>query len=280
MSSTHPQTHQKAHPQTAPHTGPHAGTPDGGATNGPTTHIPNGGPVATSAHSSVSVPAGFPGGFSPFPDAALRDIKAELRSAMNGIAAARIRESGMGYKLVFGVELPRLQAIAADFQPDTRLAQALWHEDIRECKLLATMLYPTEAFTADLADIWTDSLHMEQAEVAQLLVMNLLAHQPYASEKAFAWMASDRPMQQLLGFLLITRLFMQGRTLSPSAEDEFLDQAAATINAPQLVLKKAVQNALTRFGDTSDNAYKKTQHILCTSQSCNTTSNGAAQMKA
>ena len=197
-------------------------------------------------------------------DIALRTIKAELRSAMNGVAAARIRESGMNYKLTFGVELPRLQAIAAEFEPDTHLAQALWHEDIRECKLLATMLYPTEAFSEELADIWTDTLCMEQAEVAQVLVMNLLAKQPYASEKAFEWIASERPMHQLLGFLLITRLLMQGATLSPSAEDEFLDQAAVTIHAPQLAVQKAVQNALLRFGEASDDAWNKTQHILCT----------------
>ena len=225
-------------------------------------------------NSPTTVPAGLPGGNVSNPpgpsnpgllpiDTALRDIKAELRSAMNGVAAARIRESGMGYKLTFGIELPRLQAIAAEFQPDARLAQALWHEDIRECKLLATMLYPAEAFSADLADVWTDTLRMEQAEVAQVLVMNLLARQPYASEKAFEWMASDQPVKQLLGFLLLTRLFMQGCILNPSAEDEFLDQAAATIQAPQLALKKAVQNALIRFGDTSDNAFKKTQRILC-----------------
>ena len=56
---------------------------------------------------------------------------------------------------------------------------------------------------------------------------------------------------------------MQGNTLSPSAEDEFLDQAATAIHAPQLALKKAVQNALIRFGESSDIAFKKAQHILC-----------------
>jgi len=42
---------------------------------------------------------------------------------MNGIAAKSIRESGMGYRLVYGVELPRLREIAAAYTPDRRLAQ-------------------------------------------------------------------------------------------------------------------------------------------------------------
>ena len=44
----------------------------------------------------------------------ISDIKAELRAAMNGVTSRTIRESGMGYRLVFGVELPRLHEIAAE----------------------------------------------------------------------------------------------------------------------------------------------------------------------
>ena len=38
----------------------------------------------------------------------IRQIKKELRLAMNGIASSYMRENGMNYKLNFGVELPRL----------------------------------------------------------------------------------------------------------------------------------------------------------------------------
>ena len=41
----------------------------------------------------------------------IKDIKKELRAAMNGVASARMREAGAPYKLIFGVELPRLQEI-------------------------------------------------------------------------------------------------------------------------------------------------------------------------
>lgn len=70
------------------------------------------------------------------------DIKKDLRASMNGILSARMREAGMPYKLVFGVELPRLQSIAAQFTPSRRLAQELWNENIRETRLLACLLMP------------------------------------------------------------------------------------------------------------------------------------------
>ena len=201
----------------------------------------------------------------------VRLIKADLRAAMNGVASRAIRESGMGYKVVFGVELPRLRQMASDFKEANaslsqaewrQLAQELWQEDIRECKMLAIMLHPQEEFDVDFAHIWVDSLRAEQAELAQLLAMDLLCHAAYAPEQSFLWMADEQPMRQLCGFLTLTRLLMQGARLSPDAEAEFLDQAEATLSTTYLPLRKAVQNALLRFGEQSDEAQHKTEHII------------------
>ena len=82
----------------------------------------------------------------------LKDIKTQLRLSMNGAASQSMREKGLVYKLNFGVELPRIKDIAARYGKDHRLAQALWKEDIRECKILAGMLQPVESFLPEIAD--------------------------------------------------------------------------------------------------------------------------------
>lgn len=199
---------------------------------------------------------------TPAIDETIIAIKAELRAAMNGVASRAIRESGMGYRLAFGTELPRLREIAAGFQPDRRLATALWQEDIRETKMLAIMLYPLEEFDTDIADIWVSSLVPGQAEIAQLLSMDILCRTPFAPELAFRWMADDRLMHQLCGFLVTTRLLMQGAQLSPDAEAEFVDQAAATLPSPFRPLRRAVQNALLRYAETSVQAQATVDGLL------------------
>lgn len=175
----------------------------------------------------------------------IRKIKQELRLSMNGVASAFMRENGLNYKLNFGVELPRLQAIAAEFQPDYNLAQALWKENIRECKILAGMLQPVETFYPEIAEIWIEN--MPNAEIAQLTVMNLFQKLPYASEKAFQWIAREEEMFQLCGYLLLARLFMKGDPLNERAENEFLDQAGAAICHAKGALKKAIANALIKY---------------------------------
>jgi len=192
----------------------------------------------------------------------INTIKAELRAAMNGVASRAIRESGMGYRLSYGVELPRLREIAAQFTPDRRLAQELWQENVRECKMLAVMLYPLEEFDADMADLWISTLQPEQADLAGLICMDLVSRQPYAPELAFRWIADERPMYQVCGYMIFTRLLMQGAQFSPAAEAEFLDQAAATLPTSCLPLRKAVQNALLRYGESSEEARQQCDRIL------------------
>ena len=84
----------------------------------------------------------------------LLDIKAQFRTNMNGVASAQMRESGLTYKVNFGIELPRLREIAKDYTPNHDLAQTLWKESIRESKILAGMLMPVDCFFPEVADIW------------------------------------------------------------------------------------------------------------------------------
>ena len=70
----------------------------------------------------------------------LKDIKTQLRLSMNGAVSQSMREKGLVYKLNFGVELPRIKTIAEGYEKNHDLAQALWKEEIRECKILAGTL--------------------------------------------------------------------------------------------------------------------------------------------
>lgn len=174
----------------------------------------------------------------------IKNIKKELRAAMNGILSAKMREAGAPYKLVFGVELPRLQSIAAEFQPSRTLAQQLWNENIRECKLLATMLMPPQEFLPEMADIWADEI--PTAEVAQVFSMQLLCKESWCATVAFEWIASPTPMRQLCGFLCIARLLQQGAQLQDRSIEELKDQAQSLLPNADLPLKKAI-NAATSF---------------------------------
>lgn len=162
----------------------------------------------------------------------VKDIKAQFRLFMNGAVSQSMREQGIDYKLNFGIELPRLKEISLKYEKNHHLAQALWKENVRECKILAAMLQSVEDFLPEIADIWVETI--ERQEIAELTCMNLFQHLPYASEKVFQWMADERESFQVCGFFTLARLFMQGICIDERAENEFLDQAMATLcNLPE-----------------------------------------------
>lgn len=168
---------------------------------------------------------------------------------MNGMVSQSMREKGMEYKLNFGIEYPRIKEIAAGYESDHELAQALWKENIRECKILAGLLQPADTFYPEIADIWIEG--MDYPELAEYTVMNLFQRLPYASEVVFRWMADEREMFQLCGFLLMARLLMKGERLNERAEAEFLDQACTAVEGDCGPVQKAASVALRKYAHQS-----------------------------
>ena len=172
--------------------------------------------------------------------ATIHDIKLELRANMNGVASAAMRQTA-DYRVNFGVELPRLQAIAADYQPDSKLACALWKESVRECRILATMLMPDGAFDADLCDVWAEDI--KTVELAQIFAMYLVRRMPYASQKAFEWVAGDRLTLRILGYTTMCHVLRRAEMNERSA-DELLDHLACDIHTGEHTLQAAAAKTL------------------------------------
>ena len=175
----------------------------------------------------------------------IREIKKQFRLFMNGVVSQSMREKGLDYKLNFGIELPRLKEIAAKFEKNHVVAQALWKENIRECKILAGLLQPVDTFYPEIADIWVEDMHYP--EIAELTCMNLFCRLPYASEKVFQWIADEGEYFQFCGYMLMARLLMRGSELNERAENEFLDQALTDLHSESGMVVRAVTTALRKY---------------------------------
>ncbi|MBQ9386984.1 MAG: DNA alkylation repair protein [Bacteroidaceae bacterium] len=175
------------------------------------------------------------------------DIKKKLRLNMNGVASTSMREAGIGYKLNFGVGLPQLKEIASETGKDPELAVELWKENIRECRILAALIYPEDKFMADLADLWVEQI--EYPDLAEVCSMYLFSRMPGASEQAFRWIASDNGMVRYCGFLMLAHMLRGGREMGPRYVSELKDQAQAAINGSDLMCAQAATAALNCLGE-------------------------------
>jgi 3-methyladenine DNA glycosylase AlkD len=180
----------------------------------------------------------------------LKEIKTQLRLSMNGAVSQSMREKGLIYKVNFGVELPRIKSIASRYEKDHTLAQALWKEEIRECKILAALLQPLDSFFPEIADIWVEQIR--NMEIAELTVMNLFQYLPYAPAISFRWLADEREYVQVCGFLTVARLLTRQGDMDERAANELLDQAVTAFLAGSYVVRTAAWTALRRFMQHSD----------------------------
>jgi len=183
-------------------------------------------------------------------DEKVKEIKQSFRQLMNGVTAQSLRDKGLDYHLNWGASLMHLKEMAQEYEPDYDLALKLWKDDVRECKILATMLMPAEDFPFDLAMLWVEQTRTQ--EIAEIAAMNLYQFLPYASDMAFILIASPDRMMQLQGYNIIARLFAQNKIPSDRDTNEFVDQAVSVLQEDDLPVKHAALNAMQRFADIDE----------------------------
>ena len=186
----------------------------------------------------------------------VKEIKQSFRLMMDGSVAQSMRDKGLNYHLNWGATLPRLKAKAEELKTSSQepiadsqydLAIALWKENVRECKILATMLMPPEKMLPEVCDIWMEQIPSQ--EIAEQAAFNLWQHLPYAPEKAYQWIASDQEYYQLCGFHVLSRLFMNGQELNERGINEFIDQALSALQGPYMSVRKAAMQSMQHFAE-------------------------------
>ncbi len=180
----------------------------------------------------------------------LKQIKQGFRLLMNGVASQSMREKGLQYKINWGIQLTELQKIAEEYGKDYDLAVELWKENIRECKILATMMMPPEKMPPELADLWMEQTPSQ--EIAEMTAFHLFQYLSYAPAMAYEWIASNRQLYQICGFQILSRLFMNGRKPDERGINELIDQSVAALSESPMAVKHAAHLCLLRFAELGE----------------------------
>jgi hypothetical protein len=180
----------------------------------------------------------------------VREIKRSFRLLMNGVASQSMRQKGVDYKINWGVSLPDLQKMAQQYGKCYKLAVALWQENIRECKILATLIMPPEEMDETLAEQWVGDINSQ--DMAEMACFNLFQYLQKAADLSYQWMNSDREIEQMCGYLILSRLFMKGENPHGNRIDEFLDEVALALNSENMGVRHAALNCVNKFAELSE----------------------------
>jgi len=113
----------------------------------------------------------------------MQEIKKSFFAFRNGVVADTLRKAGMPYKVIFGLQIPQISAIASGLEQSCALADELWGDsDVRESRILATYLFPPAETTMEKALELLRSVRTP--EESDMLSFRLLKRLPFAKELA------------------------------------------------------------------------------------------------
>ena len=175
---------------------------------------------------------------------------------MNGVVSTSMREMGIVYKLNFGVALPEVREIASSHTPDPELGAALWKEDVRELKILATFLQPADDLTEEMAWQWVKEI--PYLEIAEQCSRNLFWKLSFAGRWVTELVKADLKeyaFARTVAFLVWTELFKHGVSLSDEVLKVFSKEAMQTVTASDevcpLMERMAAVTAMKLYGRQS-----------------------------
>lgn len=121
-------------------------------------------------------------------------LKQRFLAMRNGVIADTLRQAGMPYKVIFGLNVPQLAEIARSVISDREvLAQQLWDDrEVRESRLLACWLFDTAIMPRKRARQLMEDVRTR--EEADILAFRALRNLPYASELVDELAGSSNPL--------------------------------------------------------------------------------------
>ncbi len=128
-------------------------------------------------------------------------LKQRVYVMRNGIVADSLRAGGCPYRLIFGLNLPQLTEIAAEYGPSRELSDELArHSDLRENSLMSILLFPPDDLTEPAARELLGRVRW--SEDADLLCFRLLRRAPFAPALAAELCGSPDRLRRYTGLRL------------------------------------------------------------------------------
>ncbi len=170
----------------------------------------------------------------------------ELEALGDPSSAAGMARFGITPAHTFGVRLPALRALARRLGRDHELALALWEQDNREARILASMVAVPDRVTEAQMEAWAAAF--DYWEICDQVVMNLFRRTRFAVTKAHAWSERDETFVKRAGFVLMAQLAAGRGRADEATLRAFLPVIAREACDDREMVKKAVNWALRQIG--------------------------------
>lgn len=190
----------------------------------------------------------------------VKQIKRSFRLYMNGVTSTSMRQKGLDYKINWGVSQMDLRHMAEQYGKDKSLATALWQENIRECKILATLIMPAADFTVSEAMEWAATL--STVEMAETAVFNLFQHMAEAEQLSQLLLENEEKLLRICAYNLVCRLLKRNQECAQQLYAALFEKAASDLKSADRQLLHPLVNCLDYVSSTDIEVAKEATRLL------------------
>ncbi len=179
----------------------------------------------------------------------------KLKSLSNPEAIVGMARYGITPENTYGASIPNLRKIAKEIGISHKLAQQLWITDIRETRILASMIDDLDMVTEEQMENWVNEFNYW--EICDQCCMNLFEKTKFAYKKAVEWSSREKEFIKRAGFVLMARLAVSDKKADDKRFEKFFPVIKREATDDRNYVKKAVNWALRQIGKRSLNLNSK-----------------------
>ena len=183
------------------------------------------------------------------------DILKRLKSLSDPRTVEGMAKYGITPERTYGVSIPNLRKIAKEIGKDHELAQKLWGSDIRETRILASMIDNPETVTEEQMEEWVKDF--DYWEICDQCCQNLFIKTDFAYQKAVDWSGRDEEFVKRAGFALMAWLAFKDKKAKDEQFEKFFPIIKREATDNRNFVKKAVNWALRQIGKRNLNLNMK-----------------------
>lgn len=188
--------------------------------------------------------------FSRAKEARPRWTKEAVLRELKEVADPRVREKlsyfGVNVPKAYGISTPVLHSFAKHVGKDHELAGQLWHSEIHEARILATLIGEPQKVTSAQMDRWARTFN--SWDVVDASCCYLFATAPPAWDKSFEWSTRSKEYEKRAAFSLAAYLSYKDKDAPDARFEEFLRVIERESNDERNFVRKAVNWALRNIG--------------------------------
>ena len=170
----------------------------------------------------------------------------QLKALSQPKAIANLAKFGITPERTFGVSLPDLRKLAKELGTDHQFAQQLWTNNIRETRILASLIADPQLISEQQMEQW--ALDFDYWEICDQCCSNLFRYTPIAYQKAIEWSTREEEFVKRAGFALMAGLVISDKKAPNTQFEQFFPLIIREATDARPMVKKAINWALRQMG--------------------------------